>query len=1391
MNLYKKLRHKIADLIFQRKRQMRIISKSGLFNAGYYLKNNPDVAGSGCDPLRHFVYYGSKNLLNPSNSFDTAYYTKRYKFSSYLGQTALFHYIIYGYWEGYITTNDGSRPVPNIKRIALKRRIKELLGIAKPLVKPTYKGKVNILPKPEEVLSENGLVFCGTQIDQKVFDLAKYFIDDSILAAFIVDAQIDEFRVCSSYQFVADTDISNLKISRTRCILRVATGFNLSCEVWADDHAFTDFVLRHVAAGSVAVINSISYSPTNDIVPAINIIERELLLLELYNKSLPQVKKRLEKIRLQSLETTGENLLTQIIELSNNRSSKRRIIISIYNFVFGGGEIMPIRLANELRRIGHPVLVHVLGGEEDYDVRMMLRGDIPVIATNDTNKLAECIKIYGMELINTHHQAMQTLCALMMRNAGVHIRHVATSHGMYDAFDEKTLEYVLHSQLSGHVDDWTYVADKNLLPFQKQGVYNSDHFFKIPNGMEKPTIKKLNRLDYRIPNSAFVFALVSRALFHKGWLEALAALKLARELSGLELHLLLVGSGPAYEQLSKQADLPPYIHLLGQQKYPCDWYNIADAGILPTSYKSESAPLTLIECLMCSKPFLSTDIGEIRNMLTLNDKMAGMLIPLSDEKIDIYQLADKMIEFATDKNKYQQMCRTATDKSIEFSISAVADKYLHVYNLDIATADNNPMCELNKTYKNTLDLLNKSNTNPHVTVIVPNYNHARYLKRRLESIYNQTYTNFDVLLLDDCSTDSSRDILEAYAAKYPHKTNLLFNTINSGGVFHQWKKGILSAQGDLCWIAETDDWCDVTFLEKLVPMFLDKEVQLAYAHYIFSNADGELKANEFEGYLSSFTDSNNWHNNFIKDSRIFVEEALGIGNAIPNASGVVFRKVENMSLLDDPTWINMRICGDWIFYLHIAYGGKIAYSSEVNSYFTLAAGSAGQSTYKQPCYYQEHAQVAYTVAKLYKVSEDVIRKSISRVKAFGKEQKVSKHLAEWYNAESVLKNFKENIGLTYAPANAKFNATDIVFISQIEQFKAGAKPGINLFKYLGENSGNMVFTEAIRQQIVFNKEVYDPFADDFSKITGYAGILPVANMIIQAGPNNIPHTLKFYQQTNFPVTMAGLGAQCEYKGATPKQLVNKLDTQRKQLFQLAANRAVTLGVRGRFTADCLEELGIYNYRIIGCPSIYKHFDGIWPQMQKASSNRPIICATRNQAQEATSELQSKIIRLGMQANAQWIVQMPTELPAEVFDGKLPDISDIERMYPHEKWDVQTTSEYFLHNTHYFINMQEWDEYLQKGNFTFAFGSRFHGIVSALRNGIPGLLLVHDSRTLELAEYLHLPYITPEEFEHINTWDELIKRCNYTEFYEHYKLITKNYVEFLEENNLPHRFSQNR
>lgn len=213
---------------------------------------------------------------------------------------------------------------------------------------------------------------------------------------------------------------------------------------------------------------------------------------------------------------------------------------------------------------------------------------------------------------------------------------------------------------------------------------------------------------------------------------------------------------------------------------------------------------------------------------------------------------------------------------------------------------------------------------PLVSIVVPNYNHEKYLKQRLESIFNQTYVHFEVILLDDCSTDTSPNILSEYA-KNPKVSHCIFNEANSGNTFIQWNKGIALAKGDFIWIAESDDFCELNFLEELInPVLQDSEISLVYCQ---SNRVDETS--EIRGSWLSHTntlDSELFLTNFVMEGNEFIERFLIHKNVIPNASGVLFQRVRAVELGELDIDSVLRTCGDWLFYIKLITNSKVAFN---------------------------------------------------------------------------------------------------------------------------------------------------------------------------------------------------------------------------------------------------------------------------------------------------------------------------------------------------------------------------------------------------------------------------------------------------------------------------------
>ena len=182
-----------------------------------------------------------------------------------------------------------------------------------------------------------------------------------------------------------------------------------------------------------------------------------------------------------------------------------------------------------------------------------------------------------------------------------------------------------------------------------------------------------------------------------------------------------------------------------------------------------------------------------------------------------------------------------------------------------------------------------NDTSISVSIIVPNYNYACYLNVRIASILNQSYTNYELILLDDASTDNSVEILEKYKDN-PHVSHILVNEKNSGSPFQQWAKGISLARGKWIWIAEADDVAEP-----------------------WGKHRHRMQAHCFDG-------------------KAYAEHNMYWNNCVMNASGVLFRRDYAMKLKDS-LFLNMRYSGDWVFWFQMLLQGDMIEVYEKLNYF--------------------------------------------------------------------------------------------------------------------------------------------------------------------------------------------------------------------------------------------------------------------------------------------------------------------------------------------------------------------------------------------------------------------------------------------------------------------------
>ena len=226
-----------------------------------------------------------------------------------------------------------------------------------------------------------------------------------------------------------------------------------------------------------------------------------------------------------------------------------------------------------------------------------------------------------------------------------------------------------------------------------------------------------------------------------------------------------------------------------------------------------------------------------------------------------------------------------------------------------------------------LDMDCKTMNKPFVSVIIPNYCHARYLDERLTSVLNQTYPHFEIIILDDCSPDNgaSKAVIEKYR-KNPHVSHIVYNEVNSGSPFKQWHKGFDLAKGDYIWIAESDDSCDCHFLEVLTKIMTgNSQCTLALCRSVTIDS---------EGYKTGVHYTQKEKDKAINmDGRSFISKEMQYANLVCNASSALFRKDVLSEIKQDYT--DYKACGDWLFWIYIMEHGDVSYTPLMLNYYRM------------------------------------------------------------------------------------------------------------------------------------------------------------------------------------------------------------------------------------------------------------------------------------------------------------------------------------------------------------------------------------------------------------------------------------------------------------------------
>ena len=337
-----------------------------------------------------------------------------------------------------------------------------------------------------------------------------------------------------------------------------------------------------------------------------------------------------------------------------------------------------------------------------------------------------------------------------------------------------------------------------------------------------------------------------------------------------------------------------------------------------------------------------------------------------------------------------------------------------------------------------------------VSVVVPNYNCAKYIEQRLQTILAQTVRPLEVIFLDDASSDQSLEIAKeiAQASSIPFK--FIVNDENSGSPFIQWLKGIEASEGNLVWIAEADDYCDAKFIESLVYEFADPEVCLAYSQSLPVNEAGQ----PFEWNYSQYTKDlsvNRWQQKYCNQGLSEISNYLCLKNTIPNASAIVFRKPKSLDKFDKIR--SFRFVGDWLFYVTLLEDGKISFTPEILNFHRRHNQTVTHNIEKEDKCLQEILGVKRQIFDVASISPTRISESLGySIAEYYRLEKLHKVSKPDFTANESLKPSLEVIKNLFNDRSSTSNlVNNILMVIGDAEVGGGQIAGIRLANELAKN----------------------------------------------------------------------------------------------------------------------------------------------------------------------------------------------------------------------------------------------------------------------------------------------------------------------------------------------------
>lgn len=331
---------------------------------------------------------------------------------------------------------------------------------------------------------------------------------------------------------------------------------------------------------------------------------------------------------------------------------------------------------------------------------------------------------------------------------------------------------------------------------------------------------------------------------------------------------------------------------------------------------------------------------------------------------------------------------------------------------------------------------------------------------------------------------------------------------------------------------------------------------------------------------------------------------------------------------------------------------------------------------------------------------------------------------------------------------------DLPYTSEVPQ--AYQYSSAELMEVSGLNIGNYAFRHALRF-ILSDLDSYTPvrypeYGDAARNDKVEQTIVSCANWLGTSDQDEASNLnrVRAFEASEGPVVCFGLGVQAPASGEIPELRPNT-----RRLAEVLASKAALLSVRDDLTAQTLEEIGIRNTVVTGCPSNFINPDPelgqrIIERVNDLRRREPEWSEMRSVLSEfsgghaASGGILKESLRLLAETPSFLVLQSPTLLPF-----LLREHDDLPHVYlSNNPFDegVGRLRRVLRSSTLHFSSIESWLDFSRTCHL--AFGMRIHGTMIPLQAGVPSILISHDSRTQGLASRMGIPVVPAETFNEI-------------------------------------------